>query len=102
VKIKLAADAIKHGLALLTEDRKLTGIMGVLSVRDNMIAAALPKYSPKGLLQRGRIKTETEAQRAALRVKTPSLDQLIQNLSGGNQQKVLDLALAAHPARTSS
>ena len=31
--------------------------MGVLSVRDNMIAAALPKYSPKGLLQRGRIKT---------------------------------------------
>jgi inositol transport system ATP-binding protein len=89
VKIGSPADAIKNDLALLTEDRKATGIMGVLSVRDNMIAAALPKYSPKGLLQRGRIKTDTEAQRAALRVKTPSLDQLIQNLSGGNQQKAL-------------
>jgi inositol transport system ATP-binding protein len=89
VKIGSPADAIKNDLALLTEDRKATGIMGVLSVRDNMIAAALPKYSPKGLLQLGRIKTDTEAQRAALRVKTPTLDQLIQNLSGGNQQKAL-------------
>jgi len=63
--------------------------MGVLSVRDNMIAAALPKYSPRGLLQPGRIRRDTEAQRQALRVKTPHLDQLIQNLSGGNQQKAL-------------
>ncbi|MCB1252789.1 MAG: sugar ABC transporter ATP-binding protein [Austwickia sp.] len=89
VKINSPADAIRADLALLTEDRKATGIMGVLSVRDNMIAAALPKYSPKWLLQRARIKTDTEAQRAALRVKTPHLDQLIQNLSGGNQQKAL-------------
>ncbi|MCA0435112.1 MAG: sugar ABC transporter ATP-binding protein [Actinobacteria bacterium] len=89
VKITSPADAIRADLALLTEDRKATGIMGVLSVRDNMIAAALPKYSPKWLLQRARIKTDTEAQRAALRVKTPHLDQLIQNLSGGNQQKAL-------------
>ena len=89
MKITSPADAIRADLALLTEDRKATGIMGVLSVRDNMIAAALPKYSPKWLLQRARIKTDTEAQRAALRVKTPHLDQLIQNLSGGNQQKAL-------------
>jgi len=58
-------------------------------VRDNMIVAALPKYSPKGMLQPKRIDDACEAQRKALAVKTPSLNQLIENLSGGNQQKVL-------------
>ncbi|MCB0911413.1 MAG: sugar ABC transporter ATP-binding protein [Propionibacteriaceae bacterium] len=82
-------DAIAANLALLTEDRKLTGIMGVLSVRDNMIMAALPKYSPSGVLQVKRIEQDCQAQREALALKTPSLNQLIQNLSGGNQQKVL-------------
>ena len=89
VSINQPTDAIDAGLALLTEDRKLTGIMGVLSVRDNMIMAALPKYSPNGFLNRGRIDKDCQAQREALALKTPSLDQLIQNLSGGNQQKVL-------------
>ena len=89
VRIRQPKDAIDAGLALLTEDRKLTGIMGVLSVRDNMIMAALPRYSPGGLLQKGRIDQACEDQRKALALKTPSLDQHIQNLSGGNQQKVL-------------
>jgi inositol transport system ATP-binding protein len=87
--INQPTDAIKAGMALLTEDRKLTGIMGVLSVRDNMIMAALPKYSPNGFLNRRQIDKDCQAQREALALKTPSLDQLIQNLSGGNQQKVL-------------
>ena len=89
VRIKQPKDAIAAGLALLTEDRKLTGIMGVLSVRDNMIMAALPKYSPNGMLQKRRIEQVCEEQRKALALKTPSLNQHIQNLSGGNQQKVL-------------
>ena len=89
VTISQPKDAIEAGLALLTEDRKQTGIMGVLSVRDNMIMAALPKYSPNGILQRKRINDDCEDQRRKLATKTPSLDQLIQNLSGGNQQKVL-------------
>ncbi len=89
VAIHQPKDAIDAGLAMLTEDRKLTGIMGVLSVRDNMIMAALPNYSPNGVLQRKRIDADCQAQREALALKTPSLDQLIQNLSGGNQQKVL-------------
>lgn len=89
VNIHQPKDAIAAGMALLTEDRKLTGIMGVLSVRDNMIMAALPKYSPGGFLQTGRIEKDCQAQREALALKTPSLSQLIQNLSGGNQQKVL-------------
>ena len=89
VNITQPKEAIEAGMGLLTEDRKLTGIMGVLSVRDNMIMAALPKYSPNGILQKKRIDADCQAQREALALKTPSLDQLIQNLSGGNQQKVL-------------
>ncbi len=89
VAINSPKDAIAADMALLTEDRKLTGVMGVLSVRDNMVMAALPKYSPNGFLQRRRIEKDCQAQREALALKTPSLNQLIQNLSGGNQQKVL-------------
>jgi inositol transport system ATP-binding protein len=88
-KITQPRDAIAANIGLLTEDRKQTGIMGVLSVRDNMIVAALPRYSPKGMLQPKRIDDACEAQRKTLAVKTPSLNQLIENLSGGNQQKVL-------------
>ena len=50
VQINSPADAIKHGLALLTEDRKLTGIMGVLPVRDNMMIASLRNYEKRGFL----------------------------------------------------
>ncbi|HMO12201.1 MAG TPA: sugar ABC transporter ATP-binding protein, partial [Actinotalea sp.] len=89
VTIKEPRDAIAAGMALLTEDRRATGIMGVLSVRDNMLAAALPRYSPGGMVDRRRIEEAAEQQRKALAIKTPSLDQLIKNLSGGNQQKVL-------------
>jgi len=89
VKIQQPKDAIAAGMALLTEDRKRTGIMGVLSVRDNMLAASLRRYSPRGFVDKNRIDEAAEAQRKALAIKTPSLDQLIRNLSGGNQQKVL-------------
>jgi inositol transport system ATP-binding protein len=88
-RIREPRDAIDAGLALLTEDRKLTGIMGVLSVRDNMAVAALPKFSPRGVLRRSGIDEACQDQRRRLALKTPSLNQLIQNLSGGNQQKVL-------------
>lgn len=89
VKIKEPKHAIAAGLSLLTEDRKLTGIMGVLSVRDNMIVAALQRYTRNGLIQPKSINDACEDQRGKLAVKTPSLNQLIQNLSGGNQQKAL-------------
>jgi inositol transport system ATP-binding protein len=89
VKIREPHQAIEAGIGLLTEDRKKTGIMGVLSVRDNMSMAAINRFSFMGVLRRPMIDRECEAQRTALALKTPSLDQLIQNLSGGNQQKVL-------------
>ncbi len=89
VQIKTPADAINANLGLLTEDRKLNGIMGVLSVADNMSVAALPRFSPGGWLRLGQMKEEVTDQREKLAIKTPSLRQLIQNLSGGNQQKAL-------------
>ena len=89
LRIKQPSDAIRAGMALLTEDRKLNGIMGVLSVRDNITAAALPRYSPRGVLHVGEMRKDSEEQREKLRIKTPSLSQLIKNLSGGNQQKAL-------------
>jgi inositol transport system ATP-binding protein len=89
VNIKSPADAIRAGMGLLTEDRKKTGIMGALSVRDNMAIANLDRFSPGGILRKRQINEACEAQRTALALKTPSLAQLIRNLSGGNQQKVL-------------
>lgn len=89
IRVKGPLDAINAGMGLLTEDRKATGIMGVLSVRDNMSIAALKSFSPGGILRRKEITTSCQEQRERLALKTPSLNQLIQFLSGGNQQKVL-------------
>ena len=89
VRIHSPRDAIGAGIGLLTEDRKGSGIMGVLSVRDNMFSAAMQRYSKAGFLQFRKINAAAEQQREALAIKTPTMKQLIQNLSGGNQQKVL-------------
>jgi inositol transport system ATP-binding protein len=89
VQINSPADAIRHGMALLTEDRKLTGIMGVLNVRDNMTIASLPAFSRAGFLNSRKIAETCRQEKGRLDIKTPSMDQLIKLLSGGNQQKVL-------------
>jgi inositol transport system ATP-binding protein len=87
--INSPADAIRNGLALLTEDRKLTGIMGVLPVRDNMMIASLPNYEKRGFLDRRLIESTYKQEKGRLDIKSPSMHQLIKLLSGGNQQKVL-------------
>ncbi|HMN26624.1 MAG TPA: sugar ABC transporter ATP-binding protein, partial [Caldilineaceae bacterium] len=89
VRINSPSDAIQHGLALLTEDRKLTGTMGVLPVRDNIMIASLHKYESHGFLNRRLINETCWRERNRLEIKTPNMDQLIRLLSGGNQQKVL-------------
>lgn len=89
VQIRSPQDAIKAGMALLTEDRKLTGIMGVLSVRDNMTIASLGNFTTAGLLNKPLITEVCRREKNRLDIKTPHLDQLIKFLSGGNQQKVL-------------
>jgi inositol transport system ATP-binding protein len=88
-QINSPADAIKNGLALLTEDRKLTGIMGVLPVRDNMMIASLPNYEKRGFLDGRLMEMTYKEEKSRLDIKSPSMHQLIKLLSGGNQQKVL-------------
>jgi inositol transport system ATP-binding protein len=89
VRIQNPIDAIRAGIGLLTEDRKQTGIMGALSVTDNMTIANLERFSPQGILRTRRMEAAVRQQKDALSIKTPSIRQLIKNLSGGNQQKVL-------------
>jgi inositol transport system ATP-binding protein len=88
-KINQPMDAIKYGMGLLTEDRKLSGLFLPLSVRDNMVYSNIDKYKGAFSLKYKQMDEECERQRQALSVKTPSLSQIVENLSGGNQQKVL-------------
>jgi inositol transport system ATP-binding protein len=88
-RINEPSDAIGYGMALLTEDRKVTGIMGPLPVRDNMVIASLASYGHTGILNLRMINQICQQERSRLDIKTPSMDQVIKLLSGGNQQKVL-------------
>ncbi|MBS5703532.1 MAG: sugar ABC transporter ATP-binding protein [Butyricicoccus pullicaecorum] len=88
-KAKNVADAKRHKIALLTEERRATGIFGCLSILDNTVIAAQQSFASGGVLNNKRRRKAAEESNAKLRTKTPSMDELIQNLSGGNQQKVL-------------
>lgn len=84
-----SADAIRKGIGFCTEDRKIEGIIPNLSVKDNITIALLPKLNVFGFIK---TKEQDEIVRKyidRLKIKTPSPEQAIKNLSGGNQQKVL-------------
>lgn len=81
--------AIKNGFALITEERRATGIFAKLSIEFNSIIASIKKYSKGGILKKGKIKGATSWVIDSMRVKTPSDKTLIRTLSGGNQQKVI-------------
>ncbi len=89
VEINKPLDAIKNGIAFVTEDRKATGIFPDLSVKDNMIMPNIDYYLNHLLLNFKKINSDCHKQRKAISIKTPTIEQLIKNLSGGNQQKVL-------------
>ena len=83
------ADAIKKGMGFCTEDRKTEGIIPHLSVRENITIALLPELNSFGFVK---TKEQDEIGRSyidRLKIKTPTPEQAICNLSGGNQQKVL-------------
>ena len=83
-------DAIDNGIALITEDRRGTGIFGVLSVSDNVAIASISDYLHYlFLLNHKDIKKVVDKSIDELQIKTPSNDTLIKSLSGGNQQKVI-------------
>ena len=90
LKIKRPQDAIRNGIGLITEDRRGTGIFGVLSIADNVSIASLDKYVEYGVkLNLKKIENLVQENVAKLSIKTPSSKTLIQSLSGGNQQKVI-------------
>jgi galactofuranose transport system ATP-binding protein len=83
------AGAMRAGISMLAEDRKSDGIIGNLSVRENIVLAALPRLSRFGFVSRARQDRIVETFMKRLRIKASSPDQPVAELSGGNQQKVL-------------
>ncbi|MGQ0709584.1 MAG: sugar ABC transporter ATP-binding protein [Rhodoferax sp.] len=91
VVIDTPAKALGLGMAFLTEDRKDTGCFLCLDIQDNIEMAVLNQryVNPAGFVQAGALARDSIEMARRLRVKTPGMGEVIQNLSGGNQQKVL-------------
>ena len=81
--------SMRAGISMLAEDRKLEGIIPHLSVRENIVLAALPRLSRFGVVSRARQDRVVETFMKRLRIKASSPEQKVGELSGGNQQKVL-------------
>lgn len=89
LKLTQPADAIRHGIAMVSEDRKAEGLVLCRSVQENISLANLQKFAPGLLLN---LKQEREAalkMQSLLQIKTASLQTMAGNLSGGNQQKIV-------------
>ena len=90
LKINRPKDAIDQGIAMLTEDRRASGILGVLSIADNISVASLKQYLDYGFcINNKKVENLVQENVAKMNIKTPSSKTQIQSLSGGNQQKVL-------------
>ena len=90
LKINRPKDAIDQGIAMLTEDRRASGILGVLSVADNISVASLNQYLDYGFcLNNKKVEKLVQDNVEKMNIKTPSSKTQIQSLSGGTQQKVL-------------
>lgn len=98
VQMKHTLDAIRKKIAFCPEDRKSDGIIADLSIRENIILALQAKQGVFKTISRAEASRIAQKYIDSLQIKTPSQDQIIKNLSGGNQQKVI-LArwLATHP-----
>ena len=85
-----AGESIKNGFALLTEERRATGIFGCLSIKDNTVISSLKRHLRFGLYLSDKTQREdTQHYIDAMHTKTPSQETKIRSLSGGNQQKVI-------------
>jgi ribose transport system ATP-binding protein len=89
VRIHSPQDAIRHGIALLTEDRKLQGLILQMSVSENITLPVLHRLTRGLFTNRRKENTLAQTYVRNIAIKTPSLNQLAMNLSGGNQQKVV-------------
>lgn len=89
VKFNSPSEAIKAGIAMCTENRKVEGIIPNMSVRENITLASLKRFSRFGFISRRKQDEVVDDFIKKMGIKTPNADQEIKNLSGGNQQKVL-------------
>lgn len=85
-----ARESIKNGFAMLTEERRATGIFGILNIRENTVISSLKKHKRLGfILNEKSMEKDTQWSIDAMHTKTPRQDTKIRSLSGGNQQKVI-------------
>ena len=89
VNIKTPEQAVKNGICYLSEDRKRYGLMLGKSITENSGIASFDKFIRHGWINDKEMARVAEESNALLRTKTPSMNQLLKNLSGGNQQKVI-------------
>ena len=89
IKNRTPREAVKNGFALLTEERRATGIFGILNIRENTCISSLNNYKIGPLLSKRKMKEKTDWAMKSMRVKAPSQETKISTLSGGNQQKVV-------------
>jgi len=89
VKINSPQDAVFNRMGYLSEDRKRYGLALNLSVKENTVLASYEKFEKRLFIQAKQVEDTTAEYVQKLSIKTPSVDQIIRNLSGGNQQKVV-------------
>jgi ribose transport system ATP-binding protein len=90
LSVKKPSDAVRCGIGYLSEDRKRYGLALNMSVKANTVMASLGKFlKPLGIIDEAKSRQVTAEYIGRLNTKTPSMDQLAKNLSGGNQQKVV-------------
>ncbi|MEG1964309.1 MAG: sugar ABC transporter ATP-binding protein [Clostridia bacterium] len=89
INIKSPYDAVSHGIAYLSEDRKRYGLLLDKSVAFNSSLSSIPRYAKFGFIDDSLIKKDAKEFNEKLKTKTPNLEEKLRNLSGGNQQKVI-------------
>ena len=87
--LKSTSDAIKAGIAYVSEDRHVYGLIKGMSIKDNITLASLNQFVEKGRLNSDREVVEAQSYKEKLRIKCKDIDQKVDELSGGNQQKVI-------------
>jgi putative multiple sugar transport system ATP-binding protein len=89
IQLKSVAEAIHHGLAYVSEDRKAIGLNLLDDIKTSTVAAKLSKITKRGVIDEVAEYQAAEAYRKELRTKAPTVDEGVSKLSGGNQQKVV-------------
>ena len=89
IKNRNSRESIKNGFALLTEERRATGIFGKLNIRENAVISSLKKCQAGPFLSKTKMKKNTDWCINSMHIKTPTQETKIRSLSGGNQQKVI-------------